>query len=101
VITKVRAANPDVTFLSMFQAEAALLLQQAKEMDFKTTFMSGASLFNPQLIKRYEIPSRPCRKIRAVAACFGSVSVLLAMIDPGRGCEAFMQAVLWQIPRPL
>lgn len=50
VITKLRAAAPDVTYLSMFQVEAALLMQQAREMGFKTTFMSGASLFNPQLI---------------------------------------------------
>lgn len=50
VITKLRALNPDVTYLSMFQVEAALLMQQAREMSFKTTFMSGASLFNPQLI---------------------------------------------------
>ncbi len=50
VITKLRAANPDVTYLSMFQVEAALLMQQAREMRFKTTFMSGASLYNPQLI---------------------------------------------------
>lgn len=50
VITKLRAANPEVTYLSMFQVEAALLMQQAREMGFKTTFMSGASLFNPQLI---------------------------------------------------
>ncbi len=50
VITKLRAANPEVTYLSMFQVEAALLMQQAREMRFKTTFMSGASLYNPQLI---------------------------------------------------
>ena len=50
VITKLRAVNPEVTYLSMFQVEAALLMQQAREMGFKTTFMSGASLFNPQLI---------------------------------------------------
>jgi branched-chain amino acid transport system substrate-binding protein len=51
VITKLRAAAPEVTYLSMFQVEAALLMQQSREMGFKTTFMSGASLFNPQLIK--------------------------------------------------
>lgn len=35
--------------------------------------------------------------MRAVAACFGSVGVLLAMIDPGRGCEPGTQVALWQI----
>lgn len=50
LITAIRGRNPDVTLLALFQVEAALLLQQAREMGFKTTFMSGASLFNPQLI---------------------------------------------------
>jgi branched-chain amino acid transport system substrate-binding protein len=50
LITNIRSKNPDVTMLAMFQVEAALLLQQSKEMGFQTTFMSGAGLFNPQLI---------------------------------------------------
>jgi branched-chain amino acid transport system substrate-binding protein len=50
LITALRAKNPEVTLLAMFQVEAAMLMQQAKEMGFKTTFMSGASLFNPQLL---------------------------------------------------
>jgi hypothetical protein len=32
--------------------------------------------------------------MRAVAACFGSVAVLLAMIDLGGGCEPGMQAAM-------
>src|SRR5690606_33455295 len=50
VITGMRAKQPDCVFLAMFQVEAALLFRQSREMDFNPTFMSGASLFNPQVI---------------------------------------------------
>lgn len=50
VITGLRARKPDCVFLALFQVEAALLFRQANEMNFKPTFMSGAGLFNPQLI---------------------------------------------------
>ena len=50
VITGMRAKKPDVVLLAMFQVEAALLFQQSREMKFSPTFMSGAGLFNPQLI---------------------------------------------------
>ncbi len=50
LITGMRAKKPDVVLLAMFQVEAALLFQQSKEMNFSPTFMSGAGLFNPQLI---------------------------------------------------
>lgn len=50
VITGLRARDPDCVFLALFQVEAALLFRQAKEMNFAPTFLSGAGLFNPQLI---------------------------------------------------
>jgi branched-chain amino acid transport system substrate-binding protein len=36
--------------LALFQVEAALLFRQSKEMNFQPTFLSGAGLFNPQVI---------------------------------------------------
>jgi branched-chain amino acid transport system substrate-binding protein len=50
LITGLRAKKPDVVMLAMFQVEAALLLQQSRDMAFKPVFMSGAGLFNPQLL---------------------------------------------------
>lgn len=50
VITGMRVRKPDCVFLALFQVEAALLFRQSKEMKFAPTFMSGAGLFNPQVI---------------------------------------------------
>lgn len=50
VITGMRARKPQCVFLALFQVEAALLFRQSKEMNFNPTFMSGAGLFNPQVI---------------------------------------------------
>jgi branched-chain amino acid transport system substrate-binding protein len=50
LITGMRAKQPQAVFLALFQVEAALLFRQSKEMNFKPTFMSGAGLFNPQLL---------------------------------------------------
>lgn len=50
VITGMRASKPDCVFLALFQVEASLLFRQSQEMNFKPTFMSGAGLFNPQVL---------------------------------------------------
>lgn len=50
LITGMRARRPDGVLLAMFQVEAALLFRQSVEMNFRPTFLSGAGLFNPQLI---------------------------------------------------
>jgi branched-chain amino acid transport system substrate-binding protein len=51
LITGMRSREPDTVLLALFQVEAALLFQQAREMGFSPTWMSGASLFNPQLLE--------------------------------------------------
>lgn len=50
LITGMRARQPQAVFLALFQVEAALLFRQSREMNFHPTFMSGAGLFNPQLL---------------------------------------------------
>jgi branched-chain amino acid transport system substrate-binding protein len=50
VITSMRARRPDGVLLALFQVEAALLFRQSREMNFRPTFLSGAGLFNPQVI---------------------------------------------------
>jgi len=50
VITSIRARKPDGVLLALFQVEAALLFRQSREMNFRPTFLSGAGLFNPQVI---------------------------------------------------
>jgi branched-chain amino acid transport system substrate-binding protein len=50
LITGMRAKRPDMVFLALFQVEAALLFQQSRDMKFQPVFMSGAGLFNPQLL---------------------------------------------------
>ncbi|CAH1687347.1 Branched-chain amino acid transport system substrate-binding protein [Hyphomicrobiales bacterium] len=49
-ITSLRARQPECVLLALFQVEAALLFRQSREMNFRPTFMSGAGLFNPQVI---------------------------------------------------
>lgn len=50
LIASMRSSAPDTVLLALFQVEAAQLFQQAREMGFLPTWLSGASLFNPQLI---------------------------------------------------
>jgi branched-chain amino acid transport system substrate-binding protein len=50
LITGLRARRPDGVLLALFQVEAALLFRQSAEMNFRPTYLSGAGLFNPQLI---------------------------------------------------
>lgn len=50
LIASMRSSAPDTVLLALFQVEAAQLFQQAREMGFAPTWLSGASLFNPQLI---------------------------------------------------
>lgn len=50
LITGMRARRPDAVLLAMFQVEAALLFRQSAEMNFRPVYLSGAGLFNPQLI---------------------------------------------------
>lgn len=50
VITSLRARQPDGVLLALFQVEAALLFRQSREMNFQPTFLSGAGLFNPQVL---------------------------------------------------
>lgn len=50
LITGMRARRPDAVLLALFQVETAQLFRQSVEMNFRPVFMSGAGLFNPQLI---------------------------------------------------
>lgn len=50
LITGMRARRPDAVLLATFQVETALLFRQSAEMNFRPVFLSGAGLFNPQLI---------------------------------------------------
>jgi branched-chain amino acid transport system substrate-binding protein len=67
LITGLRARTPDTVMLALFQVEAALLFQQARDMNFHPTFMSGAGLFNPQLL---ELAGQAANGLLLVSAYF-------------------------------
>ncbi len=50
ILTKVKAAGPDVVFIGGFYAEAAKILDQAKQMGLEAQFIGTDGSLNPQLV---------------------------------------------------
>lgn len=51
ILTKLKAANPDVVFFTGYYSEAGLLLRQKMEMNWKVPFIGGDATNNPDLVK--------------------------------------------------
>jgi branched-chain amino acid transport system substrate-binding protein len=51
ILTKLKAAGPDVVFFTGYYPEAGLLLKQKKQMGWKVPFMGGDAINNPDLVK--------------------------------------------------
>ncbi len=51
ILTKLKAANPDVVFFTGYYPEAGLLLKQKKQMGWKVPFIGGDAINNPDLVK--------------------------------------------------
>ena len=51
ILTKLKAANPDVVFFTGYYPEAGLLLKQKKQMGWNVPFMGGDAINNPDLVK--------------------------------------------------
>lgn len=51
VLTKLKAAKPDVVFFSGYYPEAGLLLRQKREMGWNVPFLGGDANNNPDLVK--------------------------------------------------
>ncbi len=51
ILTKLRAAGPDVVFFTGYYPEAGLLLKQKKQMGWKVPFIGGDAINNPDLVK--------------------------------------------------
>jgi len=51
ILTKMKAANPDLVFFTGYYGEAGLLLRQRKEMGWNIGFMGGDATNNPDLVK--------------------------------------------------
>jgi branched-chain amino acid transport system substrate-binding protein len=51
ILTKLRAAGPDLVFFTGYYPEAGLLLKQKKQMGWKVPFMGGDAINNPDLVK--------------------------------------------------
>ncbi len=51
VLTKLKAAKPDVVFFSGYYPEAGILLKQKKEMGWDVPFIGGDATNNPDLVK--------------------------------------------------
>lgn len=51
ILTKLKAANPDVVFFTGYYPEAGLLLKQKRQMGWKVPFIGGDAINNPDLVK--------------------------------------------------
>ena len=51
ILTKMKAAKPDVVFFTGYYGEAGLLLRQKMEMNWNVPFMGGDATNNPDLVK--------------------------------------------------
>ena len=51
ILTRMRAANPDVVFFTGYYGEAGLLLRQKMEMNWTVPFIGGDATNNPDLVK--------------------------------------------------
>lgn len=51
ILTKLRAANPEVVFFTGYYPEAGLLLKQKKQMGWNVPFIGGDAINNPDLVK--------------------------------------------------
>ena len=51
ILTKLRAAGPDVVFFTGYYPEAGLLLKQKHQMGWKVPFIGGDAINNPDLVK--------------------------------------------------
>lgn len=51
ILTKMKAANPDVVFFTGYYGEAGLLLRQKMEMNWNVPFLGGDATNNPDLVK--------------------------------------------------
>jgi branched-chain amino acid transport system substrate-binding protein len=51
ILTKLKAAGPDVVFFTGYYPEAGLLLKQKKQMGWNVPFVGGDAINNPDLVK--------------------------------------------------
>ena len=51
ILTKLKAAKPDVVFFTGYYPEAGLLLKQKKQMGWNVPFIGGDAINNPDLVK--------------------------------------------------
>ena len=51
ILTKLKAANPDVVFFTGYYPEAGLMLRQKMEMNWNVPFIGGDATNNPDLVK--------------------------------------------------
>jgi len=51
ILTKLKAAGPDIVFFTGYYPEAGLLLKQKKQMGWAVPFVGGDAINNPDLVK--------------------------------------------------
>ncbi|WP_242393735.1 branched-chain amino acid ABC transporter substrate-binding protein [Anaeromyxobacter oryzisoli] len=51
ILTRLKAAKPDVVFFTGYYPEAGLLLKQKRQMGWKVPFIGGDAVNNPDLVK--------------------------------------------------
>jgi len=51
VLTKLKRVNPDVIYMSVYQPEGSKMIQQARKLDIKSTFVSEDAVFHPKFLE--------------------------------------------------
>ena len=51
ILTKLKAAGPDIVFFTGYYPEAGLLLKQKRQLGWKVPFVGGDAINNPDLVK--------------------------------------------------
>lgn len=83
ILTKLKAACPDVVFFTGYYPEAGLLLRQKKEMNWDVPFMGGDATNHPDLVKIAGKDS---------AAGFYFLSASLPKDLPSREAKSFLES---------
>ena len=51
VLTKLKRVNPDVIYMSVYQPEGSKMIQQARKLAMKSTFLSEDAVFHPKFLE--------------------------------------------------
>jgi len=51
VLTKIKRVDPDVVYMSVYQPEGSKMIQQARKLNMRSTFLSEDAVFHPKFLE--------------------------------------------------